>query len=964
MKTFASVILHLLLFALPIGLQAQGWERVYREGISGQTGELVETPDGGFLLIGSAKASVNSDRLTHIFKLDPDGAEQWRLNLPASLHHFSTSGLVLSDDRYFLLGDSRNRQGVDTDLSVVEITSSGQFLQVVESPLPLDQRAVAIRQFQDGSIWALASTQVDDNGTLKDRSLLLRYQGSTLLQHYTIGEDYERPVDLVEASDGLPVILSDQGSTSSTFEDDLVLRKLDRTGTQIWTESYGGPFGEHGGALIPTSDGGYAICAYLYGGNHLHEDKGVLLYKTAADGTEEWNRHYPHFPASPGLLSRPGIAYDLVQTSDGGYVIAGETFDYPPFDAFLIRTSSDGSEQWRETYRGGDAYSSAFRSMQYLPGKAFVMAGQLTAGQPNGLWSVKTDTLGKTLSAFLEGSVTWDEDADCEADIWEQPLNDWKLILSTSTGQEQLLSIQNGAFQTDVDTGRYDIRLLPPGDYWDACPPQEALVTRLYDTTLTTLGADPIYSCPQLLVNVAAAKLEICESTAYTVAYCNIGTTPASDAYVELLFDEQLGVDSASRPFTSPQENRYSFDLGDIAPGDCGQFEVYVQLDCSAIPSQTHCVEAHIYPDSICLPPNAGWTGASLQLNALCDDDSLRLNIQNVGLGNMSTAQTFIIIEDDVILRSEPVDLPAGESLNLLELPAGATIRLEVPQEPNHPGQSRPSVVVEGCGGPPLSTGFVNQFAMDDDNDFVDIHCLQSRVGTPPNGLQAFPTGYGTEHWIDAGEPLEYLIHFQNTGTDTIQQLIIRDTISPHLHLGSLSIAASSHPHTYQLKSDSVLVLTFNQMALPPLGADRLRSQGFIKLNIDQQPNNEVGDVIRHQASLSFDYGAPLQTGEVFHTIGKDYVNEKMVSTTTPLGESSPLRIFPNPVHNTARIDLPKATSDGHWKLFDLSGRLLRERRLSGQTFQFSRGDLPSGIYMYELQMEGQPLQHGKLTIQ
>ena len=84
-----------------------------------------------------------------------------------------------------------------------------------------------------------------------------------------------------------------------------------------------------------TSDGGYIIT----GGSDISDvdDYDVLLIKTDSNGVEQWNRTYDYF-----------LGEFVEQISDGGYVIIG----YDPGKSFIIKTDGNGSEQWNRSYSG------------------------------------------------------------------------------------------------------------------------------------------------------------------------------------------------------------------------------------------------------------------------------------------------------------------------------------------------------------------------------------------------------------------------------------------------------------------------------------------------------------------------------------------------------------------------------------------------------------------------------------
>ena len=103
-------------------------------------------------------------------------------------------------------------------------------------------------------------------------------------------------------------------------------------------------------SLIQTSDGGYAIAGttsgYGAGGND------AFLAKYDSSGTLSWSRTWG------GVIT--DIAYSLIQTTDGGYAIAGATYNYGAGgnDAYLAKYDSSGTLSWSRTWGGVTPYVS------------------------------------------------------------------------------------------------------------------------------------------------------------------------------------------------------------------------------------------------------------------------------------------------------------------------------------------------------------------------------------------------------------------------------------------------------------------------------------------------------------------------------------------------------------------------------------------------------------------------------
>ncbi len=107
---------------------------------------------------------------------------------------------------------------------------------------------------------------------------------------------------------------------------------------------------------------------------------------------------------------------------------------------------------------------------------------------------------------------------------------------------------------------------------------------------------------------------------------------------------------------------------------------------------------------------------------------------------------------------------------------------------------------------------------------------------------------------------LEYLVRFQNTGTDTAFTVVITDTMSNYLDLSTLEILGESHPMTYQIVNNNVLVFTFNNILLPDSNVNEPASHGYVAYKIRQQQSNVIGDVIENTANIYFDFNAPIIT--------------------------------------------------------------------------------------------------------
>jgi len=147
-------------------------------------------------------------------------------------------------------------------------------------------------------------------------------------QTYESGR-FQTAYSLVETSDGGYAIAGQSG-----LVDDFCLLKTDEWGNMQWTKTYGGTNDDRAFSLVETSDGGYAIAGGTesFGAGSFD----FWLVKTDGYGNMEWNQTYD---------AGEGWAYSLVETSDGGYAIAGDMHSTDAgiiYDAFLVKTDEHG----------------------------------------------------------------------------------------------------------------------------------------------------------------------------------------------------------------------------------------------------------------------------------------------------------------------------------------------------------------------------------------------------------------------------------------------------------------------------------------------------------------------------------------------------------------------------------------------------------------------------------------------
>jgi hypothetical protein len=260
------------------------------------------------------------------------------------------------------------------------------------------------------------------------------------------GENYDEGYSVQQTTDGGYIIA---GYTESYgVGSDVYLIKTDSTGDALWTKTYGGADTDYGYSVQQTSDGGYIVAGMTYFYSLGYAD--VYLIKTNSTGDALWTKTYGGAGSDKGK--------SVQQTTDGGYIVAGETSSYGAgeydYDVYLIKTNASGDTLWTRTY-GGENYDKG-ESVQQTTDGGYIVAGMTyfyDAGWYD-VYLIKTNSLGDTLWTRTYGGA----DVDCGYSV--QQTTDGGYIVTGEThsygaGAEDVYLIKTNASGDTLWTRTY-----------------------------------------------------------------------------------------------------------------------------------------------------------------------------------------------------------------------------------------------------------------------------------------------------------------------------------------------------------------------------------------------------------------------------------------------------------------------------------------------------------------------------
>lgn len=579
---------------------------------------------------------------------------------------------------------------------------------------------------------------------------------------------------------------------------------------------------------------------------------------------------------------------------------------------------------------------------------------------------------GAQTCATLNGRVVNDVDLNCVAASGEDGLSGWIITAASATDTFNAITNALGNYSFSLPLGNYTLSASGPTSAWQVCLPiAGANLPAAGQVATVDIPVQSIVNCPELSVTLTAPLLRRCFSSTYYINVCNQGTETAFAPVVTLTLDGFLTYLSSQVAPSGINGQVITWTLSDLEPGECKSFAVFVSVSCDAVLGQTHCSEVTATPDLLCTPPTSGdWSGANLALSGECAGDEVRFRVLNSGAGDLAAPVQYIVIEDAVMLMQAPGTielLPATEE-TIFAFPAnGSTYTFSLEQASGHPfAQFSPTISLEGCGvnnQGAFSTGWTNQFPLQTSTPASDIFCLENIGAYDPNDKGALPVGYGNNHYLKAGDEINYRIRFQNTGTDTAFTVVIRDELAPWLDMTTLRRGNASHTNRLDIQGERTLVFTFDNILLPDSTTNLEGSNGFIDFYIRSKEDTPLETRVENTAAIYFDFNEPVLTNTVFHTIGENFV--EIINWVSEPGSDTRWKVYPNPTSGTAILELANNAAAGTKILVitDQHGREIRRIAFDGTRLSLTE-PLPSGWYALRLiDAGGRAMGSGKLVV-
>lgn len=208
-----------------------------------------------------------------------------------------------------------------------------------------------------------------------------------------------------------------------------------------------------------------------------------------------------------------------------------------------------------------------------------------------------------------------------------------------------------------------------------------------------------------------------------------------------------------------------------------------------------------------------------------------------------------------------------------------------------------------------------------------------------PNDKIVMPSDATGKNYFTKGEELTYTIRFQNEGNADAIDISIQDTLDNNLDPSTIMVINSSHFVQAYIKENSVR-FDFKNIWLPSKKIDEFGSQGFITFKISPKATADLGQIFFNNASIYFDFNAPIVTNTIQSTYALNTSNDEIKKF--PI-----IKVYPNPSNDEINLISDKKIDLA--KICTLTGLTLEEfaeNKLKIVAF-------PNGMYILKIFIDG-----------
>ena len=228
------------------------WSKTFGTVIPQSGSYMDHTSDGGYILTGY---SADFGTTIYLIKIDDVGTEQWSNVYSVVNKDFGNCGHQTSDGGFIISGTRKGFTGSQSMIAV-KTDSIGDTTWTREIGGSGNDYGLCIIETYDKGFVMIGSTSSFGAGLDDVYLVKLDASGNTLWTKTFGGTQRDEGKDIRQLPDSGFIIIGSNASEGSGLSDLFILR-TDKSGTELWSRTYGGSLNDYGSGLSITSDGGY-----------------------------------------------------------------------------------------------------------------------------------------------------------------------------------------------------------------------------------------------------------------------------------------------------------------------------------------------------------------------------------------------------------------------------------------------------------------------------------------------------------------------------------------------------------------------------------------------------------------------------------------------------------------------------------------------------------------------------------
>jgi hypothetical protein len=549
-----------------------GQEIEWQKSIGGDLYEyfnsVIQTSDNGYLIGGESISPVSGDKTEPTFgngdywivKTDQTGNIEWDETIGGTGSDECTI-VIQSNDGGFLIGGGSDSPvsfdktegslgGMDYWIVKIDALGSTQWQHTIGGSA--DDYLFTMHQTFDGGYILGGVSESNISGDKSENCLgfwdywIVKVDslGNIQWDNTIGGNDWDRLYSIQQTADGGYILGGDSESAASadksenSTDTDYWLVKCNSNGAIVWENTIGGNSSDYLKSTTTLSDGSYVIGGHSYSsisGDKTEDNQGYFDYwilKIDSIGNIIWQNTF-----GGDELDQ---CYSTLPTSDGGYIVIGDTRspisgdktenNVGSADSWVVKLDSTGKIQWQNTI-GGVAVEHSQKIFTTSDG-GFIMgcysqsdvSGDKTDPSNGGsdYWIIKITEGFNSIT----GNIFSDLNSDGVQNNNDLPLNGKKLK-----------EINSGRISFSQNDGSYKINVIDTGFFWVSSEPLNYYISNplnhnaffpAFDLTdsLNDFAFQPLALINDLCITITPLGLFRAGMNGhYNISFVNVGTT-------------------------------------------------------------------------------------------------------------------------------------------------------------------------------------------------------------------------------------------------------------------------------------------------------------------------------------------------------------------------------------------------------------------------------------------------------